>query len=311
MYRRIYRFFIKNNVLCKQQFGFRKNHSTSLSLLRVIDSCFSHLDANHKVVGIYFDLCKAFDTVDHVILLQKLYHYGIRGLMYNWIKNYLFNRKQFTCVNDVSSHTGNIICGVPQGSVLGPLLFLVYVNDIANAVPGSDLGLFADDTNLFISDSDINSLQQTANIYLKQMEAWFIANKLSLNIDKTCYSIFSKGSPQRTNITLCIDNKLIARVPMYKYLGVIIDEFLKWDEHIDYVYKKLLKFIGIFYKLRNIIPHRCMSSLYFSFVYPHLLYGIEVFGNASKSSLDKLCKLNNKLIRILLFANFSTSTCDL
>ena len=313
IHRRLSNFLLKNNILYKHQFGFRKNHSTSLALLEIVDTCYKHLDQNDKVIGIYFDLQKAFDTVDHCILLQKLYNCGIRGVMYNWIQNYLSNRSQFTFVNNVSSDIGNIVCGVPQGSVLGPLLFLLYVNDISNAVSGDRLKMFADDTNLFIFGSNISVIETEANICLKNMELWFIANKLSLNIDKTCYTLFNKfgKNVHNTSLDLHINGQQITKVASSKYLGVIIDESFKWNEHVTYVYKKLVRFIGIFYKLRNVLPTACLNKLYYAFIHPHILYGIEVYGNTSKVGLDKLCKLNNKLLRILLHKQFVTPTMDL
>ena len=123
VYKRLYNFLIKNNILYKYQFGFRKNHSTSMALLEVIDNCYKNIDVNKKVLGIYFDLQKAFDTVDHNILLHKLYNYGIRGFMHVWLKHYLTNRQQFTFINGTCSSLRGISCGVPQRSVLGPLCF--------------------------------------------------------------------------------------------------------------------------------------------------------------------------------------------
>jgi len=190
VYKLLYNFLINNNILYKHQFGFRKNHSTSMALIEAIDSCYNNLDKSNKIVGIYFDLQKTFDTVDHEILLHKLYYYGIRGIMYNWLKSYLYNRKQFTVVNSVSSNLGDVVCGVPQGSVLGPLLFLIYINDIYMSIPDEKLKLFADDTNLFISSPNLSDLEIKANLCLKQMECWFLANKLSHNTEKTCYTIF-------------------------------------------------------------------------------------------------------------------------
>ena len=313
VYKRLYTFLDKHKILYKHQFGFRKNHTTSLALLEVIDSCYKNLDMNNNVIGIYFDLQKAFDTVDHKILLHKLYNYGIRGTMYNWLNNYLLNRKQFTVVNNVPSKIDNITCGVPQGSVLGPLLFLIYINDMYNAVPGEKLKLFADDTNLFIFGPDPILLQQKANECLESMEKWFTANKLSLNIDKTCYTVF--GSKCRQNVAshfdLYINNHKINRVTECKYLGIFIDDELKFDTHVDYVYKKIIRFTGILFKLRNVLPRVCLVKLYFAFVYPHILYGIEVYANTSKNVLDKLCKLNNKLLRIMLFKPLCTPIKDL
>jgi hypothetical protein len=307
-------FFLKNKVLYQHQFGFRKNHSTSLALLEMIDSCYKNLDQGNIVLGIFFDLQKAFDTVNHDILLRKLYHYGIRGVMHNWIKDYLTNRHQFTVVNGVSSEPKVITCGVPQGSVLGPLFFLIYINDISNAVEGSRLRLFADDTNLFLSDTNLTELEVRANSCLKKMEDWFLANRLSLNASKTSYSLFFKNKTninKNVSLTLKINNVEIPKVNNYKYLGVTIDDSLKWDLHVDCIYKKIVKFTGIFYKLRNTLPSACLIKLYFAFVHPSILYGIEVYANASQNVLDKLCKLNNKLIRIILNKKMSTPIMDL
>jgi hypothetical protein len=310
VFKRIASFVDANNIMYKYQFGFRKHHSTSLALLDVIDGCYKNIDMNNKVIGIYFDLQKAFDTVDHTILLHKLYNYGIRGVMFDWIKNYLTNRKQYTYVNNTSSSLSNVTFGVPQGSVLGPLLFTLYINDISNSVTGDKLKLFADDTNLFISGPDITLLETEANDCLKKMELWFIANKLSLNTEKTCYMIFTKNK-HPISITLAINNYVIKRVNNCKYLGVIIDDCLKWEDHIDMVYKKIVKFIGIFYKIRNLLPPVCLRNMYYSFVHPHIIYGIEVYANASKMAIDRLCKLNNKILRILLMKRTDTPTIQL
>ena len=212
-----------------------------------MDYCYKNIDEGHKVLGIFFDLQRAFEIVDFGILLRKLYNYGIRGLMYNWFENYLQDRKQYTVVNSIPSKIEYITCGVPQGSVLGPLLFLIYVNDIYNAIREYDLKLFADDTNLFMSGKSLPELESKANICLAKLQVWFLANKLSLNIDKTCYTIFSCRTVvvNANGMNLFIGGKIM-RVSNCKYLGVFIDENLHWDEHIDYVYKKLVKFSSIF-----------------------------------------------------------------
>lgn len=188
MYKRVYTFLTENNILYPYQFGFRKNHSTSLALIDVIDNIYSCLDNNETVVGIYVDLQKAFDTVDHNILLYKLYNCGVRGIAHKWFVNYLYNRKQFTSVNNAVSMLKNVTCGVPQGSVLGPLLFLIYVNDIAQAAPGVQVKLFADDTNLFLSGIDISELICRSNNCLESLNRWCIANRLHMNFEKNeCY----------------------------------------------------------------------------------------------------------------------------
>jgi len=132
------------------QFEFRRYHSTTLALIDVVDQIYQHLDNRDMVLGIYLDLQKAFDTVDHDILLAKLANFGIRGIVYNWFKDYIYDRKQYVCISCTNSECGKITCGVPRGSVLGPFLFLSYVNDIGSSLPTTSIKLFADDTNLFI-----------------------------------------------------------------------------------------------------------------------------------------------------------------
>ena len=188
------------------------------------------------------------------------------------------------------------------------MLFLIYINDIGNSLEENVLKLFADDTNLFLFDRDVLKLESKANYCLKKLELWFLANKLSLNIEKTCYTIFTSSKKKNHNISLnlLINNQRIAKVTSCKYLGVIIDDSLKWEEHINYIYKKLIKFTGIFFKVRDVLPKACLSKLYYAFVHPHIMYGIEVYANSSKTALDKLCKLNNKLLRIFLNKKMSS-----
>jgi len=146
------------------------------------------------VAGIFFDLQKAFDTVNHVILLEKLCNYGIRGPMHDWFKSYLSGRTQFTAIGQFNSKPENVNFGVPQGSVLGPILFLIYMNDISNAVQGPKIKLFADDTNMFVKADNLNLLTTECNRYLAELNAWFLANRLSLNIEKTVYMYYFSQS---------------------------------------------------------------------------------------------------------------------
>ena len=152
MYSRLYHYLSINHILSDSQFGVRRNHSTCLALINVIDEIYQHIDNRDKVLGMYLDLQKAYDSIDHDILLFKLYTYGTRGKIFDWFKDYLSNRSQYVCVNCVSSNTVKVNCGVPHGNVLGPLLFLLFVNDIENCIPNIAVKLYADDTNLFIFD---------------------------------------------------------------------------------------------------------------------------------------------------------------
>lgn len=312
VYRRLYDFLMKYDVLYKYQFGFRKNYSTSLALIDVLDYCYHNLDKGNTVLALYFDLQKAFDCVDHSVLLHKLYCCGIRGPIYEWLKSYLTNRKQFTVVNGSISNLMPIVKGVPQGSVLGPLLFLLYINDMHCIMSdGEKLKLFADDTNLFLSGKTKQELEAKANLYLAKLHDWFLANKLSLNVNKTCFMIITNSKKLKTeNFELIIGNHKITKVSSCRYLGVILDENLKWEEHIQTLIKKLLKFTSIFYKVRNKIPYSCLTKVYYAFVHSHILYGIEAYANTYNSHLNKLQRLNDKLLRILFSKEFNSNVTD-
>ena len=193
MYNRLNPFFQKHNIFYKYQFGFRKNHATANALTEVIDYIYKSLDEGNYVFGTYIDLKKAFDTVQHKILLHKLQYYGIRRLTFHGFETYLSKRKQFVVINDTQSDISDLCeCGVPQGSVLGPILFLLFVNDIHKSLNNIVIKLSADDTNCFISDKDFNSLERLAEIELNKLQKRINANKLTINFDpkKSSYCIF-------------------------------------------------------------------------------------------------------------------------
>ena len=183
MYNRLYSFFNNNNLFFSKQFGFQKDTSTEHAILQITEEI-TKAFANKKVtLGVFIDLSKAFDTVNHNILLKKLEIYGIRGTTFKWLKSYLENRKQYICFNKHSfTDLCNIICGVPQGSILGPLLFLIYINDLYMASSELSTVMFADDTNFFLSDKNIDVLFVKMNNELDKVSTWFKANKLSLNV---------------------------------------------------------------------------------------------------------------------------------
>ena len=299
MYNRLYSYLNNKKFFYSYQFGFRKKYSTTLALIEVIDNIYSHIDKHEFTIGIYLDLQKAFDSVNHEILLKKLYNNGVRGEVHAWFQSYLTDRKQTTLHSGCYSDFETATCGVPQGSVLGPLLFLIYINDIQYAATDAKIRLFADDTNLFFHGKSLSDLESIANNTLKQLAQWMAANKLSINIDKTCYSIFGPKNKAKTEIKLLVNNITIKNVNSSKYLGVIIDSKLTWQDHIDYVYNKLLKFVSIFYKIRDQVNMDVLKMIYFSFVHPHILYSIEIYGNTYQTYLSKLITLNNKLLRIL------------
>ena len=287
MHKRLYSFLKRHNILYQYQFGFQQNLSTSLALIEIADNIRTNLDNNNDVLGIYIDLAKAFDTVNHNILLKKLQHYGIRGQTLDWFHSYLRDRKQY--VNDAKSSTLTIPCGVPQGSVLGPLLFLIYINDIHSCIPRQNcIRLFADDTNIFISGKNLNELKTEGERILENLYKWFSVNKLTMNTDKSCFSIFTtKRNNQNIFSTLTFGNQVIKKVHSAKYLGVTLDDKLNWNEHIENISNNIVKYLNCFKYIRHHIPSYCARILYYSFVYPRLAYGIEVFGKTCNSNFKK------------------------
>ena len=190
------------------------------------------IESGEYVIGVFLDFSKAFDTVNHEILLDKLYHYGVRGCAHKWFSSYLTDRQQFVTYNGMKSQNQVIKCGVPQGSILGPLLFLIYINDLATVCKNTFPILFADDSNLFISGRDSDLIMKTLNEELKEISLWLKANKLSLNIKKTHFMIFSSKNKAHPNVYINIDGETISENSKTKFLGVIIDNKLCWKDHI-------------------------------------------------------------------------------
>ena len=304
MCNRLISFLDKHSVLYKYQFGFRKSHSTSLALIEIVDNLLHALDNGLYTLGVFMDFSKAFDTVNHQILLSKLLHYGVRGTAFNWFKSYLKDRPQFDDLNGAHFSVKTLLCGIPQGSNLGPLLFLIYINDIANCSKILKIRLFADDTNIFLEGKDGLSLTQQMNSELINITNWLKANKLSLNIKKSKYMIIASGKKQTLTSSIILDGNLLEETNSFKYLGVYVDNRLTWSDHIKVICKKIAKNIGIMSKLRHYLDLDSLRKVYFSLIYPYLQYGIVTWGNTYESRLNQLHVLNNKVLRIITFSDF-------
>ena len=300
MHRQLYAFLEAHDILFKNQFGFRKKCSTAHSLIEITEKIKESIDSGNFGCGIFIDLKKAFDTVNHKILLRKLEHYGIRGTTLKWFESYLTDRKQYVFYNGVSSDIKTITCGVPQGSVLGPLLFLIYINDLPNISSKLQFFLFADDTNIYYESNDLKFLEKTLNEELKKLSLWLNLNRLALNVGKTNFVIFRpyQKAPNH-NVTLLMNKKALQQKDHVKYLGVLLDQHLSWKYQIKSVALKVSRGLGIIAKLKPFLKDNLIRTIYFSVVYSHLYYGIQAWGSADPSILNKLEILQNKAVRIL------------
>ena len=313
IYHRIYSYLIKNNLIYNKQFGFRSKYSTNHALISITEYIRGLLDKGFYVCGIFVDLEKAFDTVNHKILCEKLNYYGLRGKINKLIQSYLTNRRQYVSLNGYDSEVKDLTCGVPQGSSLGPLLFLIYINDFRLCLNEAKSGHFADDTFILYSNKKLKSIETVVNTELKQVSSWMKLNKLSLNSDKTQLIFFhsQRHILNYDSISIKFNNKKLYPVDNIKYLGMYIDKYLSWDFHIMQLSKKLSRACGIMSKLRYSAPIETRLQVYYAIFYSHLTYGCNIWGLTTEENLNKIELLQKKCIRIMTFSDFNSHTTPL
>ena len=317
IYKRLYTFFTANDILSNEQFGFRKGHSTSHALHKSVDSITTSTSSGNHVLGIFIDLSKAFDTLDHRILLRKLENYGVRGQALGLLKSYLSDRSQYVSFLNTTSETMNVKYGVPQGSILGPLLFLLYMNDIINCYKGDECKfvLYADDTNIFITGPSKESTYLMANKVLDFVCKFMRSNLLHINMSKCCYIHFQPAYESDETCArarpyanyendksqgVFINGHKIVKVSSTKFLGVVIDEKLSWGPHIEYLRKKLRSTTRALNRIKHSVPGEHYQQIYSALLESHLAYGISVWGSALKDQPnDKLFITQKRCIRIL------------
>ena len=261
----------------------------------------------HKIPGtIFIDLSKAFDTLSYDILLYKLKFYGISGLEHKLIASYLSNRKQYVMFNNKNSEFTEIRTGVPQGSILGPLLFSIYINDLIKVSNKLNFIMYADDTTIYFDFEDFekDSLEHQINEELKRLNIWLKLNKLTLNATKTKSMVFHRKQKQIEPLHFSIDGKVIENVSSFNFLGITLDEGLTWKNHIDLIKNKISKRIGVFYRLAKIFPEEILVTLYNSLIASHLNYSILAWGIAA----TRLEKLQKKAIRLITNSKYIAHT---
>ena len=289
-----------NELLDPKQGGSRKDHSTTDTSVKFLNDIYTAMNDGNITIAVFIDLRKAFDTVNHNILCNKLMKYGIKDRNLKWIRNYLDNRTQKTIVNCSDSEYLPVTCGVPQGSVLGPLLFLVYVNNMSKCLRSTSHCLYADDTVLFMSGNDIEVMINDLQGDLTRYSEWCSNNYLTLNAKKTKYVIF--GTRQRTknirNFDLTLNGTKLFKEPFYKYLGITLDDHLSYKQHIDQCTKIVSHKIYLLSKIRRFINEETALFIFRSMIAPILDYGDIIYMGGSENGLSKLQKLQNRALRI-------------
>ena len=303
IHKRMLDFMIENNIINPAQYGFRPGHSTLHALINASENIYQSLDSNLHTLGIFIDFSKAFDTVSHDILLHKLKHYGIQGKLLNLIQSYLSDRYQYVSYGGKNSANIKVKLGVPQGSVLGPLLFLIFINDLTNITHLAKFVLFADDSNMFVSHADRYTLYNIANEALHNLFEYCSANKIIINYKKCCFIEFNTSKSTNTNTipyNLGILGNTFKKVTECKFLGVYINTSLDWASQLKHVRKQVAIATGALNSVKKLIPPKILRNIYFALVQPYLVYCLPIWGsNHSCKDFDGLFKAQKKAIRII------------
>ena len=288
IYNQLYSYFEINNILYSGQYGFRIKRSTELASLEVIKTIISQMDTNKIPLGIYLDLSKAFDTLDHEILIFKLNYYCIKGLSNKLLRNYLTDRKQFVSFENFNSDLLSIETGVPQGSILGPLLFLMYINDMHLASNLFNFIFFVDDTTSISKNNPKDT--HIINNELCKISLWLKLNKLSLNIGKTRAMVFHQPQRNVSIPNLILDNTSVQIVDTFNFLGINLNKNMRWDSHINNISNKISRAIGIINQMKKILSINILLIIYKTLILPHINYCLLCWGYQS----DNIFRLQKK-----------------
>ena len=308
LFQQVYEYFQQKKLFYSSQYGFFTEHSAEYATIELVDKIITQMDKMDTPIGIFNDLTKAFDTIDHSILIQKLRYYGFNEMSLNLMQSYLTGRVQYVQMNDVKSNYCSVTTGIPQGSILGPLLFIIYMNDIAEASDLFDFILYADDTSLTTTIKVImkkdKDLQMSVNTELNKIKVWLDLNKLSLNIKKTKYMVFHTINKRIPKFDIQIEGVNIEKVSEFNFLGITIDDQLKWNKHIDKISNKISRNIGILNSLKHFLPLSTKLTIYNSLVLSHINYGLLLWGYSCK----RVITLQKKAIRTITLSKYNAHT---
>lgn len=311
MANRILSFFQKHSLFSEKQFGFLKKKSTKDALYDFSENIYDALNARKNNISVLIDLKSAFDTVNHSILLSKLEMYGIRGHGLKWIESYLQNRKFYVGINDIHSSTQTVNIGIPQGSILGPIFFIIYNNDLPLVSSKLSTTLFADDTNFSISNDNYREMISVLNQELGKVYDWTISNRLTINTSKTELLIFTNLQNLHFNDEVVLNGTTLQYVDNARFLGVIVDKKMNFKLHIQTINNKISKSCGIFYKIKGNMPTSTRLMYYNSFILPYLTFNIIHWGNTNETHLNPLYLTQKRIVRNLGDAGYSDHTTPL
>ena len=313
LHQQLYDYLQHYSILHPVQSGFRPQHTTQDVLVSMVDNWRKALDENELVGVAMVDLSKAFDMVNHSILLRKMYSYGVRGMEWKWFQDYLTGRRQRVCVGDEKSSWTNIHKGVPQGSILGPLLFTMYVNNLPKAVSQCNVKQYADDTTMFHAANSASELEAVLEKDLNSVCQWVDENKLKLNVKKTQLLLLGrKGRAQELeDVNVTLNGEQLSRSRIVKCLGVSIDDGLTWREHIESLRRKCFCGLAKLRKLRDVLPTETKRKVYNALVLPHLDYCSVVWQECTKELQQKVERIQNYGMRLILSKPPRTPSAEL
>ena len=314
VFQQLYHYLKVNSVLSRFQSGFRPFHSTVSALTQMCDNWSDNMETRKLKGFVFLDIRKAFESIDHSILLDKVKFYGVAARELMWFKSYLTARQQ-RLINGCLSSQSNLLCGVPQGSILGSLLFLIYINDLPNCLKFTTPCLYADDTQIFTSSFDIGVLANNINSDLKSLSDWLTVNKLPFHPLKT--KLMVVGSTYNLNTksgdlshVISIDNNLVSPVTFNKCLGVLLDEKLTFETNIEYTCKKACAGIGALRRIKPFVPFCILVTLYRSLVQPYFDYCSPLWDTCGKQLKYKLQKIQNRAARVITGSSYDVRSTD-